>query len=133
MKKNSVTLTLILAFILSIFSVGNLVNADDKTPNDQFRVGMEAGYAPFNWSQQTDANNALPIQGQNSYAGGYDVQIAKKVPDGLGKDLVIVQTKWDGLAPALQSGKIDAIIAGMSPTAERKKKSTLPIHTMSRN
>lgn len=35
--------------------------------------------------------------------------------------LVIVQTKWDGLAPALQSGKIDAIIAGMSPTAERRK------------
>ncbi len=32
-----------------------------------------------------------------------------------------MQTKWDGLAPALQSGKIDAIIAGMSPTAERKK------------
>lgn len=45
----------------------------------------------------------------------------KKVADGLGKNLVIVQTKWDGLAPALQSGKIDAIIAGMSPTAERKK------------
>lgn len=81
---------------------------------------MEAGYAPFNWSQQTDENNALPIQGQNSYAGGYDVQIAKKQQMVQGK-LVIVQTKWDGLAPALQSGKIDAIIAGMSPTAERRK------------
>ena len=33
---------------------------------------------PFNWSQQTDANNAYPIQGQNSFAGGYDVQIAKR-------------------------------------------------------
>ncbi len=62
----------------------------------------------------------MPIQG-NSYAGGYDVQISKKIADGLGRKLVIVQTKWDGLAPALQSGKIDAIIAGMSPTAERKK------------
>lgn len=44
-----------------------------------------------------------------------------KIADGLGRKLVIVQTKWDGLAPALQSGKIDAIIAGMSPTAERKR------------
>ncbi len=79
MKKNSVTLTLIFTFILSIFSLTTLAHADDKTPSDQFRVGMEAGYAPFNWSQQTDANNAYPIQGQNSFAGGYDVQIAKKV------------------------------------------------------
>ncbi|OJG51365.1 amino acid ABC transporter amino acid-binding/permease protein [Enterococcus hirae] len=121
MKKSSVTLTLLMAFIFSFFTVGSFVNADEKTPTDEFRVGMEAGYAPFNWSQQTDANNAVPIQGQKSYAGGYDVQIAKKVADGLGKKLVIMQTKWDGLAPALQSGKIDAIIAGMSPTAERKK------------
>ncbi|HAZ0920078.1 TPA: ABC transporter permease subunit [Enterococcus faecium] len=121
MKKNMVSVAVLFAFVFSLFSVGSLANADEKTPSDEFRVGMEAGYAPFNWSQQTDENNALPIQGQNSYASGYDVQIAKKVADGLGKKLVIVQTKWDGLAPALQSGKIDAIIAGMSPTAERRK------------
>lgn len=34
---------------------------------------------------------------------------------------MIVKTEWDGLVPALTSGKIDAIIAGMSPTAERKE------------
>ncbi|MDF2539277.1 MAG: transporter substrate-binding protein [Herbinix sp.] len=38
----------------------------------------------------------------------------------MGKELVIVKTEWDGLIPALISGKIDAIIAGMSPTADRK-------------
>lgn len=32
-----------------------------------------------------------------------------------------MKTEWDGLVPAVTSGKIDAIIAGMSPTAERKK------------
>ena len=105
MKKNMVSVAVLFAFVFSLFSVGSLANADEKTPSDEFRVGMEAGYAPFNWSQQTDENNALPIQGQNSYAGGYDVQIAKKVADGLGKKLVIVQTKWDGLAPALQSDR----------------------------
>lgn len=47
--------------------------------------------------------------------------MAKKLADGLGLKLEIVKIEWDGLAPALQSGKIDAIIAGMSPTAERKK------------
>ena len=89
--------------------------------DNEFRVGMEAGYPPFNWTQKTQANGAVKIDGSNQYANGYDVQIAKKIADKLDKKLVIVKTKWDGLLPALTSGKIDAIIAGMSPTAERKK------------
>ena len=89
--------------------------------DNEFRVGMEAGYPPFNWTQKTQANGAVKIDGSNQYANGYDVQIAKKIAEKLDKKLVIVKTKWDGLLPALTSGKIDAIIAGMSPTAERKK------------
>ncbi|GFH40640.1 ABC transporter permease subunit [Lactococcus insecticola] len=94
------------------------VQADSS---NEFRVGMEAGYPPFNWTQKTQANGAVKIDGSNQYANGYDVQISKKIADKLGKKLVIVKTKWDGLVPALTSGKIDAIIAGMSPTAERKQ------------
>lgn len=118
MKKN-ITVTFILALFFSLFAgLTTTVTADEG----EFRVGMEAGYAPFNWSQQTDANGAIPIEGTpGAYAGGYDVEIAKKIAEGLGRKLVIVQLKWDGLAPAVQSGKIDAIIAGMSPTAERRK------------
>ncbi len=86
-----------------------------------FKVGLEAGYAPFNWTQMDDANGAVPIDGAAEFAGGYDVEIAKKLAEGLGKELVIVKTEWDGLVPALTSGKIDAIIAGMSPTAQRKE------------
>ncbi len=85
------------------------------------RVGMEAAYAPFNWTQDTDANGAVLIEGTNQYANGYDVQIAKKIAEGMGKELLIVKTKWEGLVPALTSGKIDMIVAGMSPTEERKK------------
>jgi amine acid ABC transporter, permease protein, 3-TM region, His/Glu/Gln/Arg/opine family len=86
-----------------------------------FRVGMEAGYAPFNWTQSGSANGGVQINGDSEYAGGYDVAIAQLIADGLGKKLVIEKIEWDGLAPALTSGKIDAIIAGMSPTEERKK------------
>ena len=49
------------------------------------------------------------------------MQIAKKIADSLGKKLVVVKMEWDGLAPAVMSGKVDAIIAGMSPTKERKE------------
>ena len=85
------------------------------------KVGMEAGYPPFNWTQQDDSKGAVKIDGSAEYAGGYDVEIAKKVAEGLGKELVIVKMAWDGLVPALQSGVVDAIIAGMSPTDKRKE------------
>lgn len=93
----------------------------DSENNDEFRVGMEAGYPPFNWTQDDDSNGGIKIDGNEEYAGGYDVEIAKIIAEKLGKKLVIVKTEWDGLVPALQSGKIDAIIAGMSPTEERKQ------------
>ena len=93
----------------------------DTNQTEVFKVGLECGYAPFNWTQLDDSNGAVPIQGTQEFAGGYDVEIAKIIADGLGRDLVIVKTAWDGLVPSVQSGTIDAIIAGMSPTAERWK------------
>ena len=87
---------------------------------EPFRVGMECAYAPFNWQQTEADENSVPIDGSVGYAGGYDVEIAKRIADGLGRELVIVKLEWDGLIPALQSNMIDAVIAGMSPTAERK-------------
>ena len=92
-----------------------------KKEEGTFRVGMEAGYAPFNWTQTDDSNGGGKIDESSEFAGGYDVEIAKKIATGLGRELVIVKTEWDGLVPALTSGKIDAIIAGMSPTEDRKE------------
>jgi putative lysine transport system substrate-binding protein len=110
------------ALILAVVTAAMTLTAcGTKTSSENvFRVGMEAGYAPFNWTQSDDSNGAVKIEGSSEYAGGYDVEIAKKIADSLGKELVIVKTEWDGLVPSLTSGKIDAIIAGMSPTEERK-------------
>ena len=86
-----------------------------------FKVGLEAGYAPFNWTQLDDSNGGVIIEGSSEYAGGYDVEIAKRIAKGLNKELVIVKIGWGGLVPAVDSGVVDAIIAGMSPTADRKE------------
>ncbi|MEG0293474.1 ABC transporter substrate-binding protein/permease [Enterococcus sp.] len=116
------TLLLLLSFVASILIGSAPVMADDKTPDGQFRVGMETAYAPFNWTQTSDKNGAVPKSGdKGAFAGGYDVEIAKRIAEEMGRELVIVPTQWDGLVPALQSGKIDAIIAGMSPTEERRE------------
>ncbi|MCX7841832.1 MAG: transporter substrate-binding domain-containing protein, partial [Clostridia bacterium] len=111
-----VSVVLVLSILLTACGTSG-----SKSGGETFKVGMEAGYAPFNWTQNDDSNGGVKIDGSAEYAGGYDVEIAKRIAEGLGKKLVIVKTEWDGLVPALTSGKIDAIIAGMSPTAERKK------------
>ena len=85
-----------------------------------FVVGMECAYAPYNWTQNDDSNGAVPIAGgAGKYANGYDVQIARQVAYALGMTLEIRQLEWDALIPALESGTITGIVAGMSPTEER--------------
>ncbi|MDW4528743.1 transporter substrate-binding domain-containing protein [Rossellomorea marisflavi] len=121
MKKRVTIFALLLVSALVMLAGCGKSGTSGSEDKDTFTVGLEAGYAPFNWSQKTDANGAVKIKGSKEYAGGYDVEMAKKLADKMGKELVVVKTEWDGLVPALNSGKIDAIVAGMSPTAERKK------------
>ncbi len=85
-------------------------------------VGMECAYAPYNWTQMTDANGAVPISNvEGAYANGYDVMIAKRICEAYGWELEIVSSAWDSLTPAVQAGTMDANIAGQSMTADRMK------------
>ena len=97
--------------------------AEPENPTGTLRVGMECAYEPYNWTDISDASfGAVPISGEGKsglYANGYDVQIAKYIAARLGMKLEIYSIEWDSLLPALESGAIDAIAAGMSPTAER--------------
>lgn len=115
MRKNRWIIGMVAVLALTLFSGCGTKNDDASV----LKVGLEADYAPFNWTQIGDSNGAVPIEGTQEFAGGYDVEMAKKIAEGLGRELVIVKIDWDGLVPALVSGSIDAIIAGMSPTAER--------------
>ena len=105
--------------IVTLLAVAMLLSAC-AFAEGTFRVGMECDYPPFNWTQVEADENSVPIDGGMGYAGGYDVEIAKRIAEALDKELVVVKIEWDGLIPALNSGMIDAVIAGMSPTAERK-------------
>ena len=90
------------------------------TDNNILTVGMECAYAPYNWTQTTDANGAVPIvNNPGTYANGYDVQIAKKIAEANGWGIEVVACEWGGLTPALNAGTIDVAIAGQSMTAER--------------
>lgn len=85
-------------------------------------VAMECTYAPYNWAQPDNSNGAVPIKDSVLYANGYDVMTAKAIAEYLGVELEIVQLDWDSLVPAVQSGIVDATIAGQSMTADRMQK-----------
>jgi putative lysine transport system substrate-binding protein len=80
---------------------------------------MECAYAPYNWTQPTDENGAVPVAGSSDYAYGYDVMMAKLIAEKLGYDLEIKRLEWDSIIPAVQTGTVDAAICGQSITADR--------------
>ena len=128
-------LAMILALVFA-FSFASFAFAEPAEElsylNGQLRVGMECAYAPSNWQESEASDTNVPIENvPGAYAEGYDVQIARIVADYLGLELVIVKMDWDGLIPALNEGQIDAIIAGMADTAERKEAIAFsdPYHT----
>lgn len=88
---------------------------------DTFTVGMECNYAPFNWQQTDPSDTAVELGSGAGYCDGYDVMISQDLANALGKKLVVKKIVWDGLQPALESGEIDAVIAGMTANDEREE------------
>ena len=114
MKKTLITLA---AAALVLSGCGSSPKEDDNT----FTVGMEAAYQPFNWQTSKKTDTAVKLDGGAGYADGYDVVVASKIAKKLGKKLVVKKIAWDGLQPAVESGEIDAIIAGMTADKKREK------------
>ncbi len=102
-----------------------LTVTDKGTANGTLKVGMECAYEPYNWTETAAGSiGEVAISGEGKdglYANGYDVQMARYIAAELGMKLEIYAYEWDSLIPALNSGAIDAIAAGMSPTAEREE------------
>ena len=116
-KKIASFLLVLMLSIAFVFAAGS--KEESSSSSNTLKVAMECGYAPYNWTQTTDANGAVKISGSTEYAYGYDVMMAKLIAQKLGKDLEIVKLDWDSLVPAVQSGTVDCVIAGQSITSDR--------------
>ena len=120
MKKN-ISAALILGLGLTLAASAATFAEESGVEDGVLSVAMECAYAPYNWSQPDDSNDAVPIADSDQYANGYDIMMAKKLCEANGWELEVHQLDWDSLIPAVQSGIVDAVIAGQSMTAEREE------------
>jgi len=93
----------IFSVLASLLIVGNVYAAD------KIRIGTEGAYPPWN---SKDASGKLI---------GFEVELAWSLCRYMERQCEIVEQDWDGMIPALLMRKFDAIMAGMSITAERQK------------
>ena len=100
-------------------SVPSVVPTDSSLP--VLTVGLECDYAPFNWTETKANDFTYPIKGASEFADGYDIQMARYLAATMNYRLEIVKLDWDSLIPALDTETVNAVIAGMTDTAERRQ------------
>ena len=76
----------------------------------KLRVGFESGYTPF---EMTNKKGEFI---------GFDMDYARRLAKDMGVKFVPINTAWDGIIPALMTGKFDIIMGGMTITQERNLK-----------
>jgi polar amino acid transport system substrate-binding protein len=119
--KNILSIMLVTAMIFALAACGSSGSGDsdaDKpaeattqavAKKGTLHVAIELAYPPFDFKDE--AGNPT----------GVDVDLINDFGKANGYDIVIDDTSWDGLIPALQTGKADAVISAMSITDERDK------------
>lgn len=86
----------------------DLVFQQNVEGKEEIKMGTNAEFPPYEFKE----GDAIV---------GIDAEIAAAIADKLGKKLVIEDMAFDGTIPALQAGKIDFIMAGLTVTEERKQ------------
>ncbi len=104
--------------LLMIFLLVGCNNATQAPKNNShsnqanqsvLRIATEGAYAPFNY---TNADGSL---------GGFDIDLANAICNKMQVSCEIKAQDWDGIIPALKTGKYDVIVSAMSVTPERSE------------
>ncbi|WKL02385.1 transporter substrate-binding domain-containing protein [Paenibacillus amylolyticus] len=106
---------MLLTFVILLTTAVPVALASGTTNNSSSKklvLGTSADFAPYEFHKVINGKDEIV---------GFDIEIAKEIAKDLGAELVIEDMGFDGLLPSLQSGRVDLVISGMTPTDERKK------------
>lgn len=96
---------------------GNAAEANQETADTgnakKLIIGMSADFPPYEFHIKNE-------KGEDEIVG-FDVDIAKEIAKDLGAELEIKDMIFDSLLNELESGRVDLVISGLSPTPERAK------------
>ena len=114
MKHLAITITQCLLICLTVLtSTPNqnaLANNQETIEKVIDRGVLRVGFSSFiPWAMQNKEGEYI----------GFEIDVAKRLAQDLGVELQLVPTNWDGIIPALLSGKFDVVIGGMGATVQR--------------
>ncbi len=106
MKKTTAIMASALAVAAGLMSMP--AQAEDKKWT-KVTIATEGAFPPYNL---TKADGTLD---------GYELELSKILCDHMKVECTVIAQSFDGMIPALNAGKFDAIMAGMSATEKRKE------------
>ena len=98
-------LSVFLLAVVLVMSIGTLALGQGV-----LKVATEAGFMPFEY-----------VDAQSGELLGFDMDLIRAIGQELGLEVEIDNISWDGLIPALLNNNYDAVIAGVTITAERQE------------
>lgn len=124
-KKYSVHIALTIVILLTLVTLAGCSNSSKVSGNEESKTALNkikesgkivlgtcADYPPYESHKQVNGKDEIV---------GFDIEVAKEIAKDLGVKLEIKDMDFKGLLAALQTGNIDFVVAGMTPTPERKE------------
>lgn len=110
--KKILSIAMVTVLAVSVTACGNGATMKKIEKSGKLVIGTSADYAPYEYHTMINGKDTIV---------GIDISIAKEISKDLGVQLEIVDMGFDGLLAALNTDKVDIVIAGMNPDDERRK------------
>lgn len=110
MKRFSICLALVLSMVLAVAATASADSLDEIIKRGELRVAVQTQCPPFSFVDK------------NGDRTGSSVEFCREMAKEMGVKIKFVNYDWDGLIPALLSGKADILAADMTANLKRALK-----------
>lgn len=97
-----------MCFVAAMLLAG--CGGEESKEKEKLTVLTNSGYPPYE------------VVDNKGYLSGFDIDIINAIAEETGYEIEIKDVDFDTLIPSIQTGKADMAIAGITPSAERRKK-----------